>query len=1085
MGQFAGLLEEYKVPSMKETPSDFLSLLPEERRGFVNNIKESWKRGKQNILADIAVYEAMQSGEGIEDVLRLRKKYQRQSLVDPVEGNFLTNLVYKSVNVLPGWMESSKEAIDEMAFGAAAGAGFAAVAGQLGPQVALPEEVITVPAGAVKGAKVGYTIGSADFWYRQGAGSMYADMIEKGYDPEKSATIAKIAAIPYAALEFLQMKTALPKVGDITKKTTGGIVKKFVKNFGSTYLKTLGSEVSEEVAQEIVQIAAEDIAGIASGMNIDFDKEYFLERAKRLGQIASESTQAFALMALPRASVQATMQTSKLVAEEQVQAETKNVYQQAGQETSMGSFPSAEGYIGFSDPVSFESEGNKFNVDYSDKVQGLENVPTDPLGKLQFVLRNSADKYLSMKVIHNAELGEKFANAEDALTISQSASEGFKKAIGKMRGKLTELKLNPSDIILTGEDWESLYSEIRDAESLSFTEKIRLQQALYKLTTEGRLPRPNEIKLAGKLFGLQIQEDFELVVDAVKKQKRLKKTTTEDIIRDAMGIPRALSATADVSRIMRQNILLIGSPKAFFKGMVDSWKIFLKDESYAKAAELASATSPYAHIRRRTNLKHNLWGERGTYRTRPEMFPTTKLEKVPLVARSERAFTVGGNVTRDYKFDLVAAEWENDTTRKYTMKDYNDVADFINFLTGEGDAKWFGEHAAFFNAAFFAPRLLHARFSAIVEALPLLLQAPLNKISGGKFEVMWGRSLAARKVLASHILKFVAINSGILLLASQIPGASVETDPRSTEFGKIKFGNTRIDFWGGYQPIARFVTELVTGQHKTSSGELITQERKQALTSFLQSKLAPIPAFAIDWSKGETFYGKEVPHTLDGFLEQAYNRLTPFVIQDIVDAARFNGLGTAAVVAPLAFNGVGTISYEQTPQSKLTEFKNKISAEVFGKKWKDIGQDAQAILREYYPEINKQELLNDFDYKSPKYLKRIVEEEYASEKRILKNLPTSLRTELKDNKISIGGVGKRVGSDWYLNDDRFKKYETTFTRALKKVLPILFKTQFWEEADVYTKQIVTADIVAELKKYVRNGIVEESNIQDLKYLLEK
>jgi hypothetical protein len=1055
MGIFANEAAGLSYINPVEENSRFADLVPEEERGFIGNIAESMRRGKEQILSDVAVYEAMQSGENIEDALRARNKFLQREVVDPVEGNFLSNLVYKTAKVLPGWFESGKEAIDETILGAASGAGMAALWGQFGPQAATPEEVITVPAAAIKGAKVGYTMGSAQFWYKQGAGAMFADMLDKGYDPEKSKSIAKIAAVPYALLEFLQIKTAAsPAFREGVSALSGNIVKKFAKNFGESYLKTLGKEVSEEVAQEIVQVAAEDIAGYASGQGVDLNKDYFMERAKRLGDVAWESTQAFSLLPIPRAAIEATSLTAKQQAQAEIEKDNKES-------------KDAKKIEGYPTPTEVTTPTETQSVEFTDTKQGTVPLPTDPLGKLQMTLLTAADKYEEMKELHTKELGSKIGSAEERYYKATTAEKGLKGILANMKGKLSELKIKPTDIKLTGDDYESLLNEIRTTDKLEFMEKFRLSYSLDKLVKTGRLLRPSEMRLLGKQFGPQTEQAMANLVFQIKKNKGIKTMTEEELIQDLLGIPKALSATADISRTLRQNILLIGNPKAWYKGLKDEWKLFLGNEKSARASELAAMTGPYSHLWRRTNLRINEWGEKGTYKTRSEKFPSQRLSKLPLLARSERAYTAGGNLLRVFVFEQIAEEWENKEGFKASDKDYKDLAHIINLLTGEGDASAFGNYAAYLNATFFAPRLLAARFQAMFEVF--------NK----------ERSWAARKVLAQHLVKFVAINSMILTLASFLPGVSVEKDPRSTDFGKIKFGNTRIDFWGGYQPIARLIVELISGQHKTQVGEIIPRERRDALMTFLQAKLAPVPSAALDFVRGETFYGQEVTRDSEGLTKELYKRLTPFIVQDIIDAARYNGISAVAITAPLVFHGVGVTSYDMTPGSKLTITKNRISNSVFGKKWDEIGGEAQKVLRETFPEIEKGEIALKYDYTSPKYLKKVIEDEYKSEKRILSKLSKSIQMELVDTKIKIGGLGRRIGADWYLNDQRFSVYENTFTLALNKILPVLFKSDVWEKLDMSEKQLVTAEFIAELKKEIRNQIIEDANYKDMEYLLER
>ncbi|KKN06350.1 hypothetical protein LCGC14_1078200, partial [marine sediment metagenome] len=268
--------------------------------GFFSKMGEAFKRGNEAISSDIAVYDSVFSGQGnIDNILEIRRKQQLGELLTPIEGNIISDLFYKSAQVAPGMIRGFWEAVPEAFAGMLIGASVPAIAGQLGPQVLLPEEVLTVPAGAAVGAGVGLKAGAALFWYKQGAGSMVATMLENDYDPEISRNVAGIAAIPYALIELSQVSKLTP---GLRKGITQSIQKTTVKIFGAAVKKygaTLTEEVLEEVAQEIIAVAAEDISGILSKADIPFDAEYIRSRSNRLWQTAKESTKALALLPLP------------------------------------------------------------------------------------------------------------------------------------------------------------------------------------------------------------------------------------------------------------------------------------------------------------------------------------------------------------------------------------------------------------------------------------------------------------------------------------------------------------------------------------------------------------------------------------------------------------------------------------------------------------------------------------------------------------------------------------------------------------------------------------------------------------------
>lgn len=159
------------------------------------------------------------------------------------------------------------------AVGAAGGAGAAVVAGQLGPQVAVPEELVTVPAGALAGGFIGWRYGAAVEAARMEASLAYLDF-EKIKD-ENGVPLARSAAMGGAAvvgainggLESVGLSTITRTVPGLKNLTRGGIKKAFksptVRRAITTYSKNIGMAIAGEGAteflQEIVKISGQEL----------------------------------------------------------------------------------------------------------------------------------------------------------------------------------------------------------------------------------------------------------------------------------------------------------------------------------------------------------------------------------------------------------------------------------------------------------------------------------------------------------------------------------------------------------------------------------------------------------------------------------------------------------------------------------------------------------------------------------------------------------------------------------------------------------------------------------------------------------
>ena len=310
----------YFANELVADPDDISILLPDiiektkfnpakakpEERGFFGNVTESWRRGDAAVMTDIAVYEAAFRGTGDENrALKAVRKLQLEQILDPIEGNWLADLVYSGVEVAPGMARGYWSAIPQAFAGMSAGASMALAAGQAPPLTAAPEEIGTVPAGAVLGLKFGLMTGSATFWYEQGAGSMYAAMREKDYDPKLSKYISGVAAMPYAIVEFLQVSQLTPGLRQGALKVAQNSMLRVISNATKKYGAVWTEEVFEEVVQETIQIVAEDTAGFLSNkLKLpEGISKFLLDRGRRLWQTTKEAGKAMALLPIPGASI--------------------------------------------------------------------------------------------------------------------------------------------------------------------------------------------------------------------------------------------------------------------------------------------------------------------------------------------------------------------------------------------------------------------------------------------------------------------------------------------------------------------------------------------------------------------------------------------------------------------------------------------------------------------------------------------------------------------------------------------------------------------------------------------------------------
>jgi len=118
----------------------------------------------------------------------------------------------------------------------------------------------------------------------------------------------------------------------------------------------------------------------------------------------------------------------------------------------------------------------------------------------------------------------------------------------------------------------------------------------------------------------------------------------------------------------------------------------------------------------------------------------------------------------------------------------------------------------------------------------------------------------ARKQAALQLLQVIGGIAGVLGLAGLLKPDSVEWDPRSADFGKIRVGNTRFDVTGGMGSLVILAWRLWVGETKSSTTGRITKmntgkwgskNRQDVILDFLNNKLTPVMGEVSQHLKGE------------------------------------------------------------------------------------------------------------------------------------------------------------------------------------------------------------------------------------------
>lgn len=372
-----------------------------------------------------------------------------------------------------------------------------------------------------------------------------------------------------------------------------------------------------------------------------------------------------------------------------------------------------------------------------------------------------------------------------------------------------------------------------------------------------------------------------------------------DRVAEALGAPRAVMSSADLSAPGRQGLLMISRPEYWqnLRPMLESWDEgkFLESQAYIRnhpdypAAQDAGLALTDIHSK---------------LAPREEAFQSQLAERLPvlgsIVKASEQAYTTFLNRLRLDVFSnsLKQAEAAGIDTSAASFQ--KSLAEWINTSTGRGGR---GLNPGVLSTVLFSPRLAISRIQTF------------NPYYYYKMDP-FVRGQAIKANLAAAGLVF-----GLVSLAG-MSGARVTWDFRNPDAGKIRIGNTRLDLGGGHFQFMRLFWQIATQQKVNPDTGKVTKlgEKFGAPTgldlvqNFIVSKEAPVASFVTDWLRGKDQSGNKFD------LSQAIvTRTVPLAMQDVYGAFNDQGVQGLLYAAP-ALVGVGLQTYKPNAQKATVPF---------------------------------------------------------------------------------------------------------------------------------------------------------------------
>ena len=438
-----------------------------------------------------------------------------------------------------------------------------------------------------------------------------------------------------------------------------------------------------------------------------------------------------------------------------------------------------------------------------------------------------------------------------------------------------------------------------------------------------------------------------------------------DYVKETSHLSRAIMTSFDLSAVFRQGgvgslahpVLAAETSRDMLRAIMSSQAEFDIAEGirndpmyqFAMTAKLA-ITEEDGKITRQEEAFMGRWARHGIGKTGSKINAISQKALAP-VAMSARAYTTFLNGMRFKLFKHMVASLG--VNGQVTADEAKVIAQYVNVATGRADLGKYNQAMANLNVLFFAPRYVASRFQFF--ALPFYLLPSKNV------------SLRVKKTIAKEYARY-AIGLGTFLATAVALGSllfddddedkpTVEFDPRSSDFGKIKIGETRIDPMSGFSQVVTVVSQVITGRKKGADGEIQHLRGEghkwgspttwDVMASFARKKFAPIPSAATNVITGENVVGDKVTP-----LTATRDLFIPLSVSEVKETMQARGVPAGSAITILTLLGMGGGTY-----GPKTKFANGTKEE----REQQLEKDLQKMEWDS-PDLPYRDLLNEEQY---------------------------------------------------------------------------------------------------------------------------